>query len=465
MFASIVAVLAVGSSTVAVHIHPTSVLAQVSKDSIGVAVAVWDSHMMDEKVPELIRKAGAQVIRYPGGSYADLYQWKTHSATRGQTANIQPGTDFDRFMALCRASKATPLITVNYGSNPEGTGGASPEYAAEWVKYANKTKKYGVKYWEIGNEIPGNGFYSGKGWEFDLHAPYTKDPMERLKDPRLGPTTYGKNVLEFCRKMKKVDRSIKVGAVLCTPGEWPDGIEPDWNTHVLSECGSDIDFVVLHWYPSGKSAEQNVKDLQKVEGFLMKTRSLVNQYCGERSKDVQIWMTEGDASGQNMRHPGALFAADHFANWLKYGAGHVNWWNVHNGLWVGPNGEYDDQGMLSSGHTSRGISQPPANTPFPTYWGVAMFSRFAKPGDTFVRVEGATETLSLHAVKTKKGLIRLLAINHGKEPVQLDLGSFRLPAGMLAYGPKSKSLEKRRLDRTLVVDGETMLLVETKEPK
>lgn len=465
MLAAFISTLVLAPSMVQVRIDPSVTLSQVGKDSIGVAVAVWDAHMMDDAVPKLIRDVGAQVIRYPGGSYADLYQWKTSSSTKGERATIQEGTDFDSFMAMCKASKATPLITVNYGSNPEGTGGANPEYAAEWVKYANKKKKYGVKYWEIGNEVYGNGFYSGKGWEFDLHAPYPKDHMERLKDPRLGPNTYGKEVKQFCLKMKAVDKSVKIGAVLTVPGEWPEGGNPDWSTNVLAECGKEIDFVVLHWYPSGKSAEQNVRDLAKVEGFLTKTRSLVDKYCGERAKDIQIWMTEGDASGQNMRHPGSLFAADHFARWLKFGASHVNWWNVHNGLWVGNNGEYDDQGMLSSGHTSRGVSQPPANTPFPTYWGVAMFSRFAHSGDTFVKVDGSTDALALHAVKTKRGQIRLLAINHGKEAVDLDLGVYKLPNKMLAYGPSSKSLQSKKVGQNVVIDGETMVLLEIKEPK
>lgn len=465
MLAAIATALLLAPSSVTVQIDPSTVLNKVGKDSVGVAVAVWDAHMMDFAVPDLIRKTGAKVIRYPGGSYADLYQWKTHSPAKSQSANIQAGTDFDSFMGLCKSSGTTPLITVNYGSNPEGTGGASSDYAAEWVKYANRTKKYGVKYWEIGNEVYGNGFYSGKGWEYDLHAPYPKDHMERLKDPRLGPNTYGKEVKQFAAKMKAVDKSAKIGTVLTVPGEWPDGGDPDWNINVLAECGKDIDFVVLHWYPSGKSAEQNVLDLKKVNGFLTKTRALVDKYCGERAKDVQIWMTEGDAAGQNMRHPGSLYAADHFAHWIKFGASHVNWWNVHNGLWVGPNGEYDDQGMLSSGHTNRGVSQPPANTPFPTYWGVAMFSRFAHPGDTFIKVDGTTDTLSLHAVRTAKGQIRLLAINHSKDPVQLDLAGYALPRKMSFYGPASKSIQSKSVGSAVIVEPETMVLVDLKAAK
>ena len=37
------------------------------------------------------------------------------------------------------------------------------------MRYANVTKGYGVKYWEIGNEVYGNGHY-GADWEADNHA-------------------------------------------------------------------------------------------------------------------------------------------------------------------------------------------------------------------------------------------------------------------------------------------------------
>ncbi len=54
------------------------------------------------------------------------------------------------------------MVTANYG-----TGTA--EEAAGWVRYANVTKGYGIKYWEIGNENYGNGHY-GAAWEADDHA-------------------------------------------------------------------------------------------------------------------------------------------------------------------------------------------------------------------------------------------------------------------------------------------------------
>ena len=72
-------------------------------------------------------------------------------------------------MSVAQAAGAQPVITVNYGSNSAGTGGGDPNEAAAWVRYANSTKHYGVSYWEIGNEVYGNGTY-GANWETDLHA-------------------------------------------------------------------------------------------------------------------------------------------------------------------------------------------------------------------------------------------------------------------------------------------------------
>ena len=60
--------------------------------------------------------------------------------------------------------------------------------------------------------------------------------------------------------MKAVDPTIKIGAVLTMPGNWPDGITAGcdpapWNQTVLSIAGPKIDFVDLHWYPGGTAAE------------------------------------------------------------------------------------------------------------------------------------------------------------------------------------------------------------------
>ncbi|MDX2682608.1 hypothetical protein PV333_41195 [Streptomyces sp. NY05-11A] len=81
-------------------------------------------------------------------------------------------------MGTVRAAGAQPVITVNYGSG-------TPDEAAAWVRYANITKGYGIKYWEVGNEVPGNREYSnGSGWELDKHSSHSA-------------TTYATNLLQF----------------------------------------------------------------------------------------------------------------------------------------------------------------------------------------------------------------------------------------------------------------------------
>ena len=108
---------------------------------------------------DLMKDAGVQMLRYPGGSYADIYHWQDNTAPGGYVA---PNTDFDTFMAGVQRAGAQPM------SSPT-TAPAPPQEAADWVRYANVTKDYGVKYWEIGNEIYGNGHY-GAAWEADDHA-------------------------------------------------------------------------------------------------------------------------------------------------------------------------------------------------------------------------------------------------------------------------------------------------------
>ena len=116
----------------------------------------------------LLSQAGVGMMRYPGGSYSDAYNWQTNTVTGGYVA---PGTGFDSFMATVKATGAQAILTANYGSG-------TPQEAADWVQYANITKGYHDEYWEIGNELYGNGYY-GSDWETDNHASKSRPPMPR----------------------------------------------------------------------------------------------------------------------------------------------------------------------------------------------------------------------------------------------------------------------------------------------
>ena len=144
---------------VTVTVNARAGLATVPGTALGVNHAIWDTELGTTAVADLLNAAGVRMVRYPGGSYADIYHWETHTAPGGYVA---PNTDFDTFMAGAERTGAEPMIIANYG-----TGTA--EEAAGWVRYANVTKDYGVTYWTVGNENYGNGHY-GSAWEADNRA-------------------------------------------------------------------------------------------------------------------------------------------------------------------------------------------------------------------------------------------------------------------------------------------------------
>ena len=86
---------------------------------------------------------------------------------------------FSQFMSVVRQAGAQAMVTVDYGTGDtigqqDGSGETGPQIAADWVRYANIEHHYGIRYWEIGNEVYGNGTY-GADWEADAHCTTTPD--------------------------------------------------------------------------------------------------------------------------------------------------------------------------------------------------------------------------------------------------------------------------------------------------
>lgn len=262
-----------------VEVNVNNVLATMPDTGIGNNISVYDHNVNTSLTWQALTDAGVQLIRYPGGSYSDGYHWSTRSVTGpGYIAN---GTDFGVFTKLLDFTGSQGMVTANYGTSQQGTMGGQPQAAAAWVAYANadpsiygtpndvvlgldaegndwKTAGYwarlrsstvqeyrqwaqadgtfnsvneflainhdtpvGIKYWEIGNEVGGNGYY-GPQWEYDFHAPYnngdTSDNTGRVGNPLLSPTAYANNLIEYATLMKQIDPTIKIGAGLDAPG-------------------------------------------------------------------------------------------------------------------------------------------------------------------------------------------------------------------------------------------------------
>ncbi len=381
-------------SDVQVTVNARAGLATMAGTAIGTNHAVWDSQLGTPAVADLLAGAGVRMLRYPGGSYSDIYHWADNSAPGGYVA---PDTDFDHFMAGVQRTGAQAVVIANYGTG-------TPQEAADWVRYANVEKHYGVKYWEIGNELYGNGHY-GADWEADDHADTS-------------PAGYATVVKEYAQAMKAVDPTVAIGVVLTMPGNWPDGIVAagdagTWNQVVLSIAGPSVDFAILHWYPA--SGPEALAKTDQIGDALWLVRQQIAAYAGGRQLGIAV--TEMNTGYGMNTQPGALFAADAYADMLAGGVFTVDWWDVHNGITaastVAGQPDYADFGLLSSANclADQTACEPAVNTPFAPYFGLAMTSRFASPGDQFLRAASSDPLVKVHAARRANGDLAVLLLN------------------------------------------------------
>ena len=208
-------------------------------------------------VVEHVKKLRPNILRFPGGCYADIYHWKNavgdhdlrlpqdnfvwsdvpwdykESHKRiGRHRRLTEINDvgIDDFLALCEMTGTEPLICVNLGS---GTA----QEAADWVEYCNggvetrygalrakngHAAPYGVKIWEIGNEMNGSHEIGYSGLDGYI-AGYRR----------------------FHEAMSSVDGTLEFMA---------DAELGEWDTTLLREIGDKMRYLDLHFYP-GFNAE------------------------------------------------------------------------------------------------------------------------------------------------------------------------------------------------------------------
>ena len=217
-----------------------------------------------------IRLLKPAFIRWPGGNVAQDYRWSWGVGPRDERltwSNLswknepEPG-DFgtDEFGTFARAVGAEPSITVNV----EGRG-ATVEEAAAWVEYCNgpATSKYGamraanghpspfgVKLWEVGNEIWGNWVRGHSDAE-----------------------TYARNYNRYAKAMRAVDPSIKLIAV--------GDNDMNWNRTVLRAAGSSIDYLAIHHYYGRRETKGDPLNLMARPLFFERFYRQVQQLLGE----------------------------------------------------------------------------------------------------------------------------------------------------------------------------------------
>jgi hypothetical protein len=377
-------------TTATVTVNATATPVPVGPESYGVDTAVYDNYLTSNGVASQLQAAGINAIRYPGGSYADIFNFISGTDQTLNGGYFANGDTFNNFMndvvSPDQGSKA--IITTNYGSNTTATGPALPSEAAAWVQYSNVTNNYGIVYWEIGNEVYGNGYYSGSlNWEEDLHVTSTNE-ADRQGNAALSPTAYGTNAAAFVTAMKAVDPSIKCGVFVNTAGYYTD-----WDKDVLTGISSalqgtgyTLDFVIVHWYPGGSNAQVLAAQTQ-IAGMVQQIRSDIKKYYTlSNADDIEIIITESGAPSSGGLFP-FLFAADDYMTWLENGISNVEYQELHNGF-------------LDN-----------SNAPLGPWYGALFSSTVARVGDSFVSASSTNALLRVHAINRSDNQVGVVLIN------------------------------------------------------
>ena len=381
-------------TTASVSANAGSTMAVVGPEAYGVDTAVYDNYLTSSGVAAEVQAAGINVLRYPGGSYADIFNFISGTdQTMNDGGYLAANATFNDWMSdLVIPAGVKAMITTNYGSNLTNNGGGQPSEAASWVQYANVTNNYGIVYWEIGNEVYGNGYYSTSlDWEYDLHD-LDQTAADRVGNSALSPTAYGTNAAAFIVAMKAVDPNIKCGVFASDAGTYPNWDQDVFTaiSSALKGTGYTLDFVIEHYYPSGSDA-QYLAAQTAIPAQVAQLRSdIANYYTVGNGSSLQLAITESGASVAGGIFP-FLWSVDDYLTWIENGAVNVEYQELHNGF-------------LESTSTDW-------TTPYGPWYGASFSSTIARPGDTMVTASSSNSLLRTHAVKRADGQTGVILLN------------------------------------------------------
>lgn len=139
--------------------------AMIYATSIGIAPDRWDSKAWDATTVPLLQDSGVTLLKFPGnGGTAGLYRWTTNTIV-----NPYPDdkvADFPKERQFPAAAPVidklgTAMVTIDYGSNMDGSGGGEPAEAAAWVAYLNGSSDNTMA---IGKDSKGNDWKTVGYW-------------------------------------------------------------------------------------------------------------------------------------------------------------------------------------------------------------------------------------------------------------------------------------------------------------
>ena len=373
------ATVAIATATVVppdvLWVDPTQVLRDISKYVQGVNPGPWSDLGAGNIKPAA--DSGITFLRWPGGSWGD------HN-------DIRPSY-VDNYIAVARnIMAAEPSITVRMA-------GSTPAQAAQLVTYTNTGKRYGVRYWSIGNE-PSLFYQEFANWN---------------------PARYANEWREFALAMRAVDPTIiltgpDIHQFVGDPVPVPQEDQArDYLAAFLKTNADLVDIVTVHRYPfpvdfrcqtcpypSKAMLRDNTPEWDRIIPNLHK---FIREATGA---DKRVGLTEFNSHTSNAA--GGKTSPDSFYNgiWLADVLGRL----------IKQRPEIITYWMLKSRTAGHGLMD--SYNLRPSYYVYQMYRRF---GNQLVFSFSPAQYVSLLAAKQPDGGLTLMLINRGEPPVSLPL--------------------------------------------
>jgi hypothetical protein len=447
--------------TVTVTVNGTDTLGKVSNYLFGNAVAVWVSQDVNNTtLVKHLQVLSPTLIRFPGGSWSDIYFWKGNPGdlpdsvysqndqgvvvkTRfsPQTGSWYPLT-VDRYYDLCSQLGCQGLITVNYGYARYGTS-ANPvaqaaHYAADWVRYDRGR----TEFWEIGNENAGP-------WE----AGWRINPA-RNKDGQPDTITgelYGRHFKVFADSMRaaasEAGATIYIGGQILHFDGTNDGNVADakWNEGFFKEVGDSADFYVMHNYFGNKTTT--------IKNQLNEARTAINQnisFIRQDIADKQAFSKPIALTEWNLDDPGTLKdAKTSIANGMQAVVLLGEMMNNNFGMsarWLVANSESD--GMFYFG----GSTTIPKWNPRPDFYYLTYMQRFI--GDHAISTSsGGNNDILAYATRYSSGHTSVVLVNKGSTDYVVKLDPSNIGVGQKFYVFTLTGVDNSQWPQSVVING------------
>lgn len=408
------------SPSVIVSIDHTDTITKVSKYIFGNTIAAWSGNIGDDPgLLENINFLAPALIRYPGGSWSDIFFWNACDAgdivglpttlidgTNGSTYSFSgeygkdcPGNwrmNFNNYNYMRNQTGSQGLITINYGYARYGLANdpvaQAAHLAADWVRSDNGR----TRFWEIGNE-------SGGPWEagWQIDTANNKDGQPEIITGRL----YGEHFKVFADSMRKAASesgdTIYIGAqILHYDGtdSW-NYVDRTWNEGVFEEIGDSADFYVVHNYfgDNSTNAQSYLNAAKTLPEEMMDF--MLADIAGKNAALKPIALTEW-----NINSPGEVKTS--IINGLQASIITSELIKLQYGMscrWLIANWESD--GMFYAGNNS----SIPDWFPRPAFFFLYYLQKFF--GDHLIQSSSSNDNILTYASKFKSGEIGLIIIN------------------------------------------------------